>query len=281
MIIRFGNGFHFMYMCISLIYCVLLYLILRKKSEKTIRIVLLVILFLNFALHFLKLAFVPYINNLPTSISKITIENLCAGSTILFPFIFLIKKQNVLHDYMYFIGFCGGLGAIIYPTEAFGQPAFSFEAFRFFFCHMNLIGVPLVSAILGINRPRLKKFWAIPLLFLAHESIICLNEIFLIKVGVIKHSWSQFFDRNMRNCSFVFGLAPAFDSLRFLFDPLVPFFFKTDAFNINGGVPFYFPVLWLIIPAFVYLIPCYIIITSPFWIYDLIKKKKNNQKVIT
>ena len=281
MIVKTGNGFYFMYICIALIYGVSLYLILRKRSEKTKRIVLLIILFLNFALHFLKQAFVPYINNFPTSLRRSTIENICAGSTVFFPFIFLIKKQNILHDYMYFIGFCGGLGALLYPTEALNQPVFAFDVIRFYFCHINLIVVSLVSAILGINRPRLKKFWAIPLLFLAQEAIICLNELFLIKVGLVKCTWAQFFDRKFRNSSFVFGLVPEFDSLRFLFDPLVPFFFKTDVFNLNGGAPFYFPVLWLIIPAFLYLIPVYILVSSPFWIYDLVKNKKSTKKVIT
>lgn len=274
MTVNFGNGFHFMYVCIALTFGVLLYLVLRKRKERTIRIVLLSILFANFALHFLKLAFKPYIDNIPYALCHASVENICAGSTVFFPFIFLIKKQNVLHDYMFFIGVCGGLGALIYPTEALGEPAFSFDVFRFFFCHIILIVVPIVSALLGINRPKLKNFWAIPLVFLAQEAIICLNEIVLIKTGIVKHTWAQFFDRGSRNCSFVFGIDPSFDSLRFMFDPLVPNFFKTDAFHINGGTPFYFPVLWLIVPAFAYLIPCYIIFSSPFWIYDLVKSRK-------
>lgn len=280
MIIKIGNGFYFMYIIIALIYFVSLYLILRKRSEKTQRIVLLVILFLNFSLHFIKQFFVPYINNFPTSLRRSTIENICAGSTVFFPFIFLIKKQNILHDYMYFIGVCGGLAALLFPTEAINQPVFAFDVLRFYICHINLIVVPLTAALLGINRPRLKKFWAIPLIFLAQETIICLNELFLIKVGLVNSTWPQFFDRKIRNCSFVFGVAQEFDSLRFLFDPLVPYFFKTDAFHINGGTPFYFPVLWLIVPAFVYLIPVYILISSPFWIHDLVKKHnlhKNNR----
>lgn len=278
MIVKVGNGFYFMYIIIAVIYFVSLYLILRKRSEKTQRVVLVIILFLNFALHFLKQAFVPYINNFPSSLRKSTLENICAVSTVFFPFIFLIKKQNILHDYMYFIGFCGGLGALLYPTEALNEFPFAFDVLRFYFCHINLIVVPLTAAMLGINRPRLKKFWAIPILFLAQEAIICLNEIFLIKIGFVKSTWSEFLDRKIRNNSFVFGLTPEFDFLSFLFDPLVPFFFKTDVFHINGGTPFYFPVLWFIVPSFVYLIPVYIIASSPFWIYDFAKKKILHKK---
>ena len=263
-----------MYIIIALIYFISLYFILRKRSEKTIHLTLLIILFINFSLHFLKQAFPPYTTYYPSWLIKSTLENICAVSTVFFPFIFLIKKQTILHDYMYFIGFCGGLAALVYPTEAINKAPYEFDVIRFYFCHINLIVIPLLAAILNINRPRLKRFWAIPLLFLGQETIICLNEIFLMQVGLLNKTWSEFLDRHIRSTSFIVGLIPEFDSLSFLFDPFIPTFFKTHAFNINNGIPFYFPVLWLTIPSFIYLIPTYIIISSPFWISDLIKKKK-------
>ena len=273
-----GNGFYFMYIGFAIIYFVALFLILRKKSEKTIRIVLISLLFLNFALHFLKQAFPPYINNMPKALEDSTLVNICAVSTFFFPFAYLIKKHTILHDYVFFIGMLGGVLAVFYPTEALGEFAFSFDVIRFYFCHATLFVVPLVAAITGLYSPRLKSFWAIPLLFLAQSAIICLNEIFLIKVGLVNANLSDLLNKEFRNYSFVFGLKDDFSAFAFLFDPLVPFFFKTDAFHINGGTPFYFPVLWQIVPAFLYLIPIYIIISSPFWIYTCVKKAKSNKK---
>ena len=86
---------------------------------------------------------------------------------------------------------------------------------------------------------------------------------------------AKFLDAGFRNSSFTFGVRPDFAAVKFLFDPLVPAFFKTDAFNINGGKPFYFPVLWMIVPAFVYLIPVYVIISSPFWIISALKTRRS------
>ncbi len=272
--ITLGNGFYFMYIAFAIIFILVLWLILRKKDKKVVRIVLLVILFLNFALHFVKQAFVPYINNQPSALSRSTLQNICAVSTVFCPFIYLIKKQNVLHDYMFFICMCGGLGGLFLPTEALNQMPFTFDVFRFYFCHVGMLTVVLLAAILGVYRPRLKFFWVIPLFFLLQEGIIAANECFLIQVGLVKCDYSALLDRGFRNSSFVFGIRPEFDAVKFMFDPLVPEFFKTDAFHINNGKPFYFPVLWLIVPALVYLIPIYIILSCPFWIQDLIKSKK-------
>ena len=275
--VQVGNGFYFMYICIAVVYAAAIALILRRTSKKTARIVLLVILFLNFSLHFIKQAFVPYVNNLPQSIRRSTVENLCAVSTVFFPLIFLIKKHTVLHDFMYFIGVAGGISALFYPTEALGQPPFAFDTIRFYVCHTNLLVVPLTAAIVGLHRPRISKFWAIPLLFLVWEAIICLNEYFLMGVGLVDGNYSDLLNPGFRNSSFTFGVRPDFAWSAALFDPFVPWFFKTDAFGLNGGKAFYFPVLWLIGPAFVYLIPLYVIVSSPFWIYTLLNKNRSQK----
>ncbi len=273
--VEVGNRFYFMYLGIALAVFVILLLILRKTSKKTARLVLILILFANLALHFLKQTFEPFASHFPNMLTESTLQNICAVSTVVCPFIYLIKKQNILHDYMFFICGCGGLAGLVYPTEAIGEAAFMPNIIRFYFCHASLVIVVVLAAVLGIYRPRLKSFWAVPLLFLAQETIIALNECFLIKVGLLKCDYSRLLDRGFRNQSFAFGLRPDFDWGWPLFKPFVPKFLTTDAFHINGGKPFYFPVLWMTIPAIVYLIPLYVIVSSPFWIYDLIKRKKH------
>lgn len=272
--VQIGNGFYFLYLSIAILYFVILILVLRKKSHKTVHTVLWVILILNLVLHFLKQAFPPYVSDFPISLRSSTLQNICAVSTVFFPLLFLFKKQNVLHDYMYFIGICGGLGGILLPTEAINQPAFAFDTLRFYFTHTTLLVVPLSAAVLGVYRPRFSKFWTIPFLFLVGETIICLNEFFLIGVGLVDAEYSDLLNAGFRNSSFVFGVRPDFAWSAQVFDPLVPWFFKTDAFHINGGTPFYFPVLWLIGPAVVFLTPLDMILSSPFAILDLIRRKK-------
>lgn len=262
-----------MYIAVAAVYILLLALILRKTSRRTARTVLTMILFCNFALHFIKQFFVPYCTDFPYSLRRSTVENLCAVSTVFFPFIFLIRKHCVLHDFMYFIGVCGGLAALAYPIETLGMSPFAFDTLRFYICHINLVSVPLVAAICGLYAPRLSKCWAIPLLFLAWQLIICLNEFFLIGVGLVQASYADLLDPGFRNSSFTFGVRPMFAQFAFLLDPLVPNFFKTDVFGINGGKDFYFPVLWMTVPAFLYLIPLYAVLSSPFWVRTACKKR--------
>lgn len=274
MVVRLGNGFYFMYIAFAAAYLTILCLCLRKKSVKTVRVVLLTTAFLNFGLHFLKLAFPPYINGLPSSLQHSTLENICAVTTLFLPFVFLFEKQNFLHDYFYFIGLIGGLAAIIYPTEALGEFPFTFDVIRFYFCHSTLFVVPLVAALCGLYKPRLKMFWVIPLMFLVQEALVAINEVCLVKGGLVNGSLTDLLNKEFRNHSFVFGLKSDFQAFIPLVDPFIPGFLKTDAFGINGGTPFYFPVLWMTIPCFVYLIPVYIVVSSPFAITDLIKKRR-------
>lgn len=276
MTVQMGNGFYFLYVGIALVYFFVLFFCLKNKDKKVQHTTLVVILFLNLALHFLKQFFEPYRSNFPTSLRRSTFENICAVSTMLFPFIYLGKKQNVLHDYVFFIGLCGGFGALFYPTEAIGHAAFSFDVIRFYICHTQLVAIPLLAAVLGIYRPRIKKIWAIPLLFLAQETIICLNEYFLVGVGLVDCEPSQLLDRGYRNTSMVFGLMPSFDALKGMIDALVPAFFRTDAFNLNGGKDFYFPVLWMILPVFVFFPILYAILTAPFWIADIVNHRRSH-----
>lgn len=261
--VQIGNFYYFLFIGIAAGLITGLYFILRNRSRKVQYNTLCVILFLNLGLHFIKLLFPPYRDEFPLSWEKITFINICAASTLLFPFLFLIKKQSVLHDYMYFIGFCGGFGALILPTEAIGKP-FTFDVIRFYLCHMTLVSVPLLAAMLGIYRPRLKKAWAIPVLFLAHETIILVNEIILVSTGLVKCTTAEFFDRAFRNSSFIFGPLPEADGIARIITVFVPRVFTQDLFGINNGVGFYWPVVWLIIPAFLYLPIVYTVIAAPF-----------------
>ena len=275
MTVQIGNGFYFAYIAIAVVYITALALIVRKVSARTAHTILLVIIFCNFALHFIKQFFVPYCTDFPMSLRRSTVENLCAVSTVFFPFIFLLRRQCILHDFMYFIGVCGGLAALAYPIETLGMPPFAFDTLRFYICHINLLAVPLVAAIRGVYVPRLRKFWVIPLMFLAWQTVICLNEFFLIGIGLVPLDYADLLDPGVRNSSFTFGVRPMFEQFAFLLDPLVPRFLKTDVFNINGGKDFYFPVLWMVVPAFVYLIPLYVVISCPFWLRTCLRRRAN------
>lgn len=271
--VELGNIFYFIYLIISIFICLGLYFLLRNKNKNKQKKVLLIILFCNLGLHFLKLLFEPYRSGLPESIRKVTFENICAVSTLIFPFIY-ISKNKTLNMYMYFIGIMGGVGAVVYPTEAFGNSPFSFNTIRFYICHSILYIVPLLSAIFGIIRLDYKKAWLMPIYFILIEIIILINEIILSKIGFVDSSIEEFFDRDIRNSSFVFGPLSSFDTIASSLLVFVPKIFMTDLWGITSSGILYWPVIWLIIPCFVYIPFVYLIITIPFTYKDIFGKEK-------
>ncbi len=267
--VKVGNLYYFLFIFITLILFISFYLFLKKKSKKYQYNFILIICFLNLTLHFLKLFFEPYVSDFPYSIRKITFENICAISTLLLPFVVLYKKSSILNNYFFFISLAGGLGAIFYPTEAFNKNLLSFDVLRFYYCHITLFLVPTLAGSIGLFRPNYKKFYQIPILFLTIEMLILINEFLLYKTGLISSSITEFFSRETRNSSFVFGPLPAFDKIANILLIFVPKIFTKNIFHIEGLDVFYWPVVWMIIPAFIYLPLIYEIIILPFSYKDI------------
>ena len=80
------------------------------------------ILMLNFVLHFLKifLPFENYFYGLPYSLLRISLENICAVSVVVFPFIYL-SKNNYLKDVMIIVGIMSGYDEAIETVEKIVQ----------------------------------------------------------------------------------------------------------------------------------------------------------------
>lgn len=262
--IEIGNFYYFMELTLAILIFIFAYFFLKNKSKNFQYKFLLIWCFLNFALHFLKQLFY----NSPDQFHKSTAENICAVSTICFPFIMLIKKDSPLHDFMYFIGLLGGIAGLLDPTEAIGHSYLEFETIRFYICHMSLLLIPLLLAILDIYRPRLKNLWVIPVFFLLYEFIIMVNTAILCFTEMVVREgftpFELFIDRQYMNNSFVFGPTDDTGKLGEIIGSMALPFMKLDILNINNGNITYWPVLWLIIPSIVLFIPIYLIFAIPF-----------------
>lgn len=264
MIVKIGNIYYFLYIIIAFTLLIGIYLFLKNKTVKFQYRFILTMCFLNLALHFLKLLFPPYIDDLPASIRKVTFENICAISTLLLPFVYLYKKNKLLNNYFFFIAFIGGLLALFYPTEAMGKYPFTFDVIRFYYCHISLFLIPCLTGMLKLYIPEYKKLYTIPGMFIMVETIILINEVILCKVGFVSSTITEFFSRECRNSSFVFGPLPSFDKIAKIVTVFVPKIFTENIFNIQGLTTLYWPVIWLVIPSYIYLPIIYIAIISPF-----------------
>ena len=195
-----------------------LYFGLRKKSEKVQRWVLLGILFFNFALHFFKQAFPEYLykdfyntgtlykQDFPAILRKCTPENICAVSTMIFPFIYL-SKWKVGKDYMFYLGLISGVLGCVAPMPAFGLPFYSPEAIRCIVCHASLWQVPLLMVMFGHHKLDYRRIWKSLVMYFIVLCIIIVNELILIRLGwVATSTLEDFFDASSRDMGYAVGL---------------------------------------------------------------------------
>lgn len=236
-----------------------LYELLRRLSSRGQKTFILCLLLFGFSLHFLKLLILPYRND-PKAFRHSTFCNICAVSTLIFPFLFL-SKSKWLKDYMFYLGLLGGGLALLYPTEIFRSP-YLWDTVRFYVCHYLLIVCPLFMVIFGHHKLSYKRIPASVGLFLGVLVLIFINEMILIRVGLVPpRNW---FDFDTRNTSFVFGPLSAFGKAGNILTALCPRFLRqvpqsgwiSEFLIAAGGVQgqtFYFPVLWLVIPVWVYM----------------------------
>lgn len=253
LIIEQWNKIHLITLGVFLVILVFLGLILRKKGQETQNKVLLILAFINLAIHFLKLLIPQYKDDLPISYRKITFENICATTTIMMPFIMLCKNK-IMKDYLFYIGLLGGLAALIYPTEAFGRSLQELDVIRFYICHMLLFIVPFYMVFFGIHELSIKRVPLFPLVFLVVECLILANEVILMEAGFVDFRGNVgFMDYNYRNSNFIFGPTENLKELSDkLIEPLVPEFFKTVPAGAYKGEVKYIPVLWMLVPCFIY-----------------------------
>lgn len=270
MTVQIFNWVYFLCIGALILSTFLLAIVLKDKSVKTQRRVLLMISFISFAIHFLKLLIPKYADYFPVSIRKVTFENICAVNTLIFPFILLGKNKH-LKDYMVYFGIISGLASLIYPTEAIGKNLLELDVIRFYLCHMIIFIVPFLMAFLGVHKLDIKRIWATPIVFLVVLCIILVNEIVLIEMGFVDMRNGDFLNPNYRNNSFVFGPTSEFkDFSSKFFDWMIPKPFKTVMVGEYAQQVKYAPVLWLLVPSFVYFVPMSAII---YFIFVKILKK--------
>ena len=98
--VEVGNFYYFLYFAIAILITVSLILILKNKDDKVKNKVILFLLFSAFFLHFCKNSYLHLITRCFLKLYvKVSFENICAISTLVFPFIFL-SKSKILKDYM-------------------------------------------------------------------------------------------------------------------------------------------------------------------------------------
>jgi len=259
--VEYFNFYYFMYIALALILLFGLYFLLRNKPERTSRTVLFCIFLGNFILHFAKLLFDFYQAWMPIALRSITPENICAVSVMVFPWFFLSKKP-VLKDYMFYFGIMSGIGATLLPIDAIGRSAADFETIRFYISHVLLWVGPLLMVVLKLHTLDYKRIIKVPFLVYLILSVILANEVMLIGAGFVPYE--HLFSTYIRNHTLIFGPLPDVEFLGALFNTLTPEVFTTVPIGPRAGEMFYWPIVWLIVPSFVYFSLASFLLALPF-----------------
>ncbi|MDY0345325.1 MAG: hypothetical protein WCX85_03805 [Bacilli bacterium] len=252
----------------------------RKTRQETVHKLIVLLLFTNFALHFLKIFLPSYFLDLPYSLKKVSPDNICAVSVIFFPFMYL-WGGNKMKDYMFYLGIISGIGVYLYPSSYDGYLINNTETVveiaRFYFCHMPLVIAPLVMVASGLHKLSHRRVMWTPLIFLGVLFVVGLNEVFLKLSAITNASWQDVFSNNYRNGAMVFGPMSVLDSsLSGFYWMILPFFKYTWP---GTSSVYYVPVLWIALPAFVIMSSGYFLISLPFCSreayldYHMIKQK--------
>ena len=242
--IKLGTSlFWYIYLLLCIGLFLGLYFGLRKKSKKVQYWVLFGFLALNFALHFLKLA-LPYYSDkgFPAVIRKSTFENICAVSTMIFPFIFINKKAKVMKDYMFYMGCVSGIAGCVAPLPTIGLPFYHPEVIRCYVCHAGIWIVPLLMVIFGFHKLDYRRIWKVIFVYFGVLALIMVNELILIRLGWVETgSLEEFFDPGDRDMGYAVGLPAGAEGVAKLILWLTPKAWKDP----------YVPILWQFFPMLI------------------------------
>ena len=255
MFLNFFNIWYFIFLFLSVGIFIGLYFLLRKRSQTTIKIVLVSLMVGALVLHFMKGFFPPYSLNYEMHLRDSWFINICGANIALFP-IMLLSKSKHLKDYMFYIGVVSGLIAICYPIDPIlkgeNQIRELIDVIRFYIHHNLLWYCPLLMVVLKVHALDYRRVWSTPFIFLAVMLFIMMNQILQSELGYIGLRGDDIHQITYINNSLIWGPD---GNLSKLIDWACPDFFKTIPVGEHAGETKYWPWFWLIVPCFVIVTP--------------------------
>ncbi|MCF7932749.1 MAG: hypothetical protein K9K93_06230 [Acholeplasmataceae bacterium] len=247
--IDYGTPSYFLYIGIMVALTAFFDVLFKNRSTRVKTLVLFLLLLSAFGLHFLKLILVErYARGLPYTVTYASLENICAVSVIVFPWIFLSRHRG-LRDYMVIVGTLSGLAAFLIPTEGIGRDPFSAGVLRFYYSHFVIFVVPYLMARWKLHRIDLRRIFVLPFYVYGVMALIMVNEFVLNALGLVNATFQDYLSAEFRNTAFVFGIPEILSDFKPFMYALTPKVFLTHP--ITGDF-LHWPILWVMIPLYLY-----------------------------
>lgn len=245
MLIKYGSFMYFAYLFVVIFVCALLYLISYKKPERIKKIVVLSVAVVNVLQHLFKGMIYPQYNG-NASIHISTAYNICAFLILISPIIILFGNE-LLKNFLVYMGSFAGMTAMIVPYWFIGKTAFSWEVYRFYICHGLLFISSILPCLLGLHSLKLHHCWKIGLLFFIVLILILLNDVILIKTDNYPGTNSNDIFGSLVKVNPGWSMGPSsnmqwVENIIKIFSP--SFFCGNNPWNI------YIPILWYAIPLY-------------------------------
>lgn len=249
MIVRYGSPAYILSLILPIALCALLFFVLRRRSERTQRAVILSIMIVNVLQHLLKTLIYPHLNLAGFSALSMA-YNMCALLILLSPVAFFVKFSP-LRDFIYLIGMFAGILAVAIPYWSIGKPAWDPDFLRSLFCHTLLFLSSGLTVLLGLHKPTRKTFWFIGVEFIFALGIIVLNNCLALALDIypgVSTADMSFTDAlYATNSVWMFGPPESFSWVVSLAKWILPDFLVV----LSDGRCV--PVLWYSIPLYVLL----------------------------
>ena len=197
---------------------------------------------------------------------KLFFVDLCGFSTMLYPFLMLLKNK-VLKDYMYYLGGLFAFLSLAYPNTIDGDPVFIYNTIRFFSAHVILMMVPILLVAWKLHTPNIKNIgWMFILLMIGAIYNMALTSFF-VEVG-LRHSYTNYMG--------IWGQEGTVYSYALVFAPWLTYEKLVAGEIVEKAIPFFY-----IIPAaFIILMPTWVLMSFPFLNFNKIKLKFRKIKII-
>ncbi len=237
MYLKYGSLGHILSIVLPILFIIGLYFLLKNKSQKTQKIVILVLIGINVLQHLFKSwVWYPLYHGV-FDFRNISFCNVCASAILLSPVAFLCRSKS-LKDAQFFFGILGGVVSMWIISVEAGIYIFSWEYIRYFTCHAILMVTSALPVLLGLHTLNMKNAWKVALYFIALEVIVFVDN-FIIIAFENKFDWAFAYNTVYTENQLLICHAPPPSVYKTAFG--VDFHWKDV---LDDGTCFYIPVRW-------------------------------------